>query len=97
MSAPQSPAIGALAIPTAVTWRDVEGELVLFDARDGRYHALDRVASQIWRLVGRHGSLERTIEHLQREYAGAEADVAADVREFVERAIGLGLIENTGR
>lgn len=83
-----------LAIPSAVTWRDVDADLVLFDTRDGRYHTLDRVASRIWRLIARHGAIDPIVFELQHEYAPGAA-VDADVRAFVAHAQSLGLIDAT--
>jgi len=79
-------------IPDYVTWHDAGVDLVLFNQRDGSYHALDRSGSEIWRAIGREGPLEPVVALLRERYPQAAGAIDADVRAFVADAARLGLI-----
>lgn len=70
----------------------MEGELVLFDTRDGSYHALNATASSIWRGIAR-GQLPAQIAcecAAQFSVDGEQAE--AEVLRFTANALVLGLL-----
>lgn len=80
------------SISVHVAWNDVPGELVLFDTRDGSYHALNRTASQIWRGIAQ-GLLFRDIaQDCAVMFCVDDADAADAVACFVAEAVALGLL-----
>ncbi|MES2056676.1 MAG: PqqD family protein [Pseudomonadota bacterium] len=76
-----------------IVWQDVEGELVLFDLRDEKYHGLNPVASEIWRSIARGDSVGAIIDTLAARHAAPRATVADDVNAFVAQALAGGLLE----
>ena len=80
-------------VPDHVSWSDVDADLVVFNQQDGTYHALDRVASDIWRALARRGNCGAAFAELHERYPDAAAAVIADdLRGFVDRAARLGLL-----
>lgn len=81
-----------VAIAPHVVWRDVEGDLVLFDVTAQRYHALNGVGSFIWRRIGRDLPVSAILREAADFYA-ADADmIATDVTAFLNGAIDLALL-----
>jgi hypothetical protein len=82
----------ALIIPAYIVWNNFEGELALFDTRDGAYHALNRTAASIWRAIAAGNEVSQIAEILAAA-AGAPHDlVAEDVNAFVADARAKGLL-----
>jgi hypothetical protein len=79
-------------VPGHVVWHDVDADLVVFNAHDGTYHALDRAGSEVWRAVAREPRLDAVVAELRRRYPDAADVIAQDVRAFVNRAARLGLL-----
>ena len=75
-----------------VSWNDVDADLVVFNVRDGTYHALDRTGSEVWRAVARDSRLIAVIAELRARYPEAATVIADDVIDFVGRAARLGLL-----
>lgn len=75
-----------------MVWRDVEGELVLFDETSGRYHALNPIGSLIWRRLANGAAPEQIVRELTARY-DAPAEVISDaVAAFIARAVDLRLL-----
>lgn len=84
-----------LAIPDHIVWQNVVGDLVVFDAQEGTYHALNGSAAAIWREISA-GKGEGTIAAALAEACGAAlADVTRDVGAFVADAVAKGLLVRT--
>jgi hypothetical protein len=69
-------------------------ESVLFDKETGSVHVLNPTADMIWDLCdGRH-SIEEIEEVVRGEFrANGEADVAADIKNVLERFTKEGLLD----
>ena len=81
-----------LTIPAHIVWNNFEGELALFDTRDGTYHALNRSAASIWRAIAA-GHQPAEIVDIVAEGAGAPRElVERDVRDFIAGACAKGLL-----
>jgi hypothetical protein len=81
-----------VAIAPHIVWRDVEGDLVLFDAHTERYHALNGVGSFIWRRIGRDLPVSAILREAADFYAADAGMIAADVSAFLSGAIDLALL-----
>jgi hypothetical protein len=81
-----------LAIPSHVAWRRVDQDLVLFDGRDGSYHALNSVASAIWRAVDEGLGGEAITEALALRYDAPAAEIAEELRDFLAIAVDRGFL-----
>lgn len=79
-----------------ITWNNVEGDLALFDLRDGRYHALNGSAAEIWRAIAEDLPMDAIIARLARHYSAEPDRITADTDAFVHAAIASGLLERSG-
>jgi hypothetical protein len=73
-------------------WKNVVGDLVLFDERDGAYHALNSIGASIWRRVAGGQPVAAIIDDLSCEFDVAREIVTGDVTEFIDQAIQKGLL-----
>jgi Coenzyme PQQ synthesis protein D (PqqD) len=81
-----------LEIPAHVIWRDVPGELVLFDQRGGEYHTLNGIGATVWRAVSRGDPVPDVVAALATRYTAAPDVIARDVGEFIAVSIRKGLL-----
>jgi hypothetical protein len=84
-----------LKIAAHVVWRDVPGELVLFDRHSGEYHTLNEIGAAIWREVSRGEPVPGIVAMLSARYAAAPDVIARDVGDFVVASIRKGLLVGT--
>jgi len=80
------------SVPAHVTWHDAGGDLVVFNGRDGTYHAFDRIGSDIWRALARGARVSVVAAELGHHYEGDAGVITEDVAWFIERAADLGLL-----
>ena len=81
-----------LTIPTYITWQDVDGELALFDERDGRYHLLNGTAATIWRAIAAGGDGAGLIDQLAAHFGVKPEEIIGDIEVFIESAVARGLL-----
>jgi hypothetical protein len=82
-----------LSISRHVVWRDVEGDLVLFDERSGEYHTLNASASFVWRAIAGGKTLDAIAAAAAASSPERADAIAGDVRAFVASALALGLLD----
>ena len=81
-----------LTIAPHIAWNNVEGELALFDSRDGTYHALNGSAAAIWRAVAAGLPPDEIVDRLAMQHAAEPDVIARHVSGFVEAALDKGLL-----
>jgi len=81
-----------LSIPDHVSWQNVPGELALFDVRDGRYHALNGTAAEIWRAIAAGQSAPEIVTALRDRHDAPDGEIERAVDEFIAAARGKGLL-----
>lgn len=81
-------------IASHIAWNNVEGELALFDSRDGSYHALNGSGAEIWRAIAAGLDEAAIAEALAAAHDAPRALVAEDVRDFLVRARAAGLLDD---
>lgn len=81
-----------LAISKNIVWRDVAGELVLFDEHANRYHGLNEVGSHIWRKIAAGQDIRTIADALAATYDAPREEIADSVAAFVENAVHLNLL-----
>jgi hypothetical protein len=81
-----------LSIPEYIVWQNVEGELVLFDSRDGSYHALNGTAATIWRRVAEGMTTVQICDTLATAYNAPRPTIEREVDAFVEAALAKTLL-----
>jgi hypothetical protein len=84
---PKSPAYsdGCLKLAEeALTWREVDGEVVVLDRRSWMYMGINGSGMLLWKLIVEGASLSRLVESLRDAYE-LDAEVAQrDVEAFLE-------------
>ena len=84
-----------LSIAPHIAWNNVEGELALFDSRDGSYHALNRSGAAIWRAIAAGIPESGIADRLADAHDAPREMIAANVREFIDTALAKGLLVRT--
>ena len=75
-----------------VVWRNVPGELVLFDQSTTRYYALNKMGSELWRRLALGMSTPAIVDSFASEYDAPDKTMAEVVVGFLQEALELGLI-----
>ena len=72
-------------------WRDLDGAIVILNLATGNYYGLEGAANPMWQLLIEHGSTEKVIEVMAREYdidaAQVERDLDALVQELARHSL----------
>ena len=84
-----------LSPSTDVIVRSVGDEAVLLDLKTERYIGLDAVSARIWQVLMGGGSLQSAFETLLSEFEVEPERLRADLEEFVQELIQLGLVEQS--
>jgi hypothetical protein len=81
------------SIAPSISWNPVEGELALFDARTGAYHALNPGAATIWRAIASGMNETQAIDAIAEAHDAPREIIAANVRDFIADALAKGLLQ----
>jgi hypothetical protein len=77
--------------PDAVSWREVDGEIVALDLRSGEYLAINATGSTLWAMLAEGATgpelTSRLIERYDLARDRAERDASAFVRELDIRGL----------
>ena len=76
-----------------IAWRDIKGEAVLLDSREGVVFVLNGVGSRIWSLIEEPKEQAEISRLIAGEYRLAEAAVVQDVSRFLQALKERGLVE----
>lgn len=77
---------------TDITWREVNGEIVLLNPKTGSCFGLQAVGASFWELADGSRSLDEIIRSLLEEYAAEETTLTDDIRELVAKMTEKKLI-----
>jgi hypothetical protein len=80
-------------ITDGVTWRDVDGDVVILNVETGVYFGLDGAGGLIWRELVEHGSLEKTFDALKRNFDADPDELRHDLDDLVTRLADKGLVQ----
>jgi len=75
-----------------VTWREVDGEVVVLNLRSASYFAVDPSAAALWRALVQGTTRDHLIRELMVEQGVDEPTAAADVDTFIESCRASGLL-----
>jgi hypothetical protein len=81
-----------VTVPDNVLWQRVGEEVVVVDVDKGDYHALDDVGGVMWRALEECPDVATALQRLRRDYDVDEGRLAHDLKVFVERLVGAGLL-----
>ena len=77
----------------AISWRDVEQEVIVLDLESGDYFSFLGSARTIWLALSGGSSLDEAAALLVETYGIGHGDAASDVVEFVANLERRGFIE----
>jgi hypothetical protein len=78
--------------PDAVSWRDVDGEILALDLGASAYLGTNATGALLWKSLAGGTSRGRLIELLTEEFEVDESRAAADVDEFLRGLAAQGLL-----
>jgi len=75
-----------------LSWPPVDGELAIYDSRDGRYHVLNTSAAAIWGALATETPIAQIAADLAAAHGVPVEAMRRDVDAFVADALALGLL-----
>lgn len=73
--------------------REISGEMVLLNLRDGTYYGLDTTGTRIWSLIAEGAAFGAVVDDIH-DRTGAPADqIEVDLRSFIADLAAHDLIE----
>jgi hypothetical protein len=84
------------AVPAKATGRfaetEIDDEIVVMNLSDGSFFSLTGTARAIWQLIDGHRGRAELLTDLARDFAEADAAIAADLDAFLLQLEQAGLI-----
>lgn len=74
---------------------EVGGEVVLVSIPNGRYYALDAIASEIWRRLEHPSEVSSLCNILITQYNGDPKEIQTDLRNLLARWVDEGFVHVT--
>ena len=81
-----------VTIPDGVLVRELAGESVLLNLNSESYFGLDEVGTRMWAALGTSPSIEVALDTLLAEYAVEPEVLRADLHNFIQKLVELGLL-----
>lgn len=81
--------------PEALDWVDVEGEIVVLDSERSVYLAPNTSGAVLWRLLINSTTRQEMVAALVGDFGISTERAELDVKVFVDRLKGLGLLAGT--
>ena len=81
-----------LSVSEEVMIRQVGDESVLLDLKSTKYLGLDDVSTRIWQLLTDSSSIQSAYDALLGEFDVEPDRLRADLEEFVQELLNLGLV-----
>ncbi len=77
-----------------ITWRDVDGELVVLDLIEGKYYTFNPVGTKIWRFIADDDyNLISFADDMVEKYEIKRQTVLDDIEKFLHKMISAKLIK----
>ncbi len=76
-----------------LTWREIDGDLVILDLRSSTYLTANSSASVLMKELAEEKSNDQLVQALVEAYNIPAAQAEADVTAFVETLVNEGLLE----
>jgi hypothetical protein len=76
-----------------LTWREVDGELIVLDLDRSVYLASNGTGTALWHALSRGATHQALIDIVVGRFGASPVEAAGDVDEFVGRLSDLGLLE----
>ena len=76
-----------------IDWREIDGEVVVLDRREGRYLAVNPSGAVLWPALVDGTTEDGLVERLVARYPIDRDRAQTDVRAFLDWLTGHGLLE----
>ena len=81
-----------------ITWRDVDGELVVLDLIKGKYYTFNQVGTKIWQIIADDDyNLISFANDMVEKYEIKRQTVLEDIEKFLQKMISAKLIKERGQ
>lgn len=85
---------GKNVLPKAsLSWREVNGELVVIDRSSGEYHILNDLGGIIWRAILEEESEKEIVAKIEQKYSVTHEQAVMDLRGFIHGLMQKQLLE----
>ena len=74
------------------TETDIDDEIVVMRLDNGEFFSLSGTAAATWRMIDGTRDRSTLLSALAAQYEGDEADIAADIDEFLTKLREMGLL-----
>ena len=84
--------LDGVALRPDVAFRTIDDEGVVLDLATGTYFGLNASGTRMWQLLAEHGSLDKVVAALGREFDATPATLGRDLVAFVEHLASRDLV-----
>ena len=81
-----------ITVPDGVLVRELAGESVLLNLNSESYFGLDEVGTRMWAVLATVPSMEAAFDTLLAEYEVEPKILRADLHNFIQKLVQLGLL-----
>jgi Coenzyme PQQ synthesis protein D (PqqD) len=82
-----------IEISEGVIWAEVGGDVIILNVETAVYFGLDGSGGHIWRELAEHGSLEKVLQSLNRQFDVAQDELRRDIEDLLNRLVEKGLVQ----
>lgn len=82
-----------MRLATDIDWREIDGEVVVLDRREGRYLAVNPSGAVLWPALVEGTTEDGLVDRLTGRYQVDRDRARADVHTFLDWLTGHGLLE----
>lgn len=72
---------------------EMDGDLVMMSIEQGRYYGIGGVGTRVWELLEKPTSVDQLCAAILEEYDVDEDVCRGDIRAYVEKLLGMGLLQ----
>jgi hypothetical protein len=83
-----------IKIAPQLSWPPVDGEVAVYDSRDGKHHVFNSSAARIWHRIAEGLGAVEIASELAAEHRAPVESVRRDVDLFIAEGLELGLLIN---
>ena len=73
-------------------WKEVDGLVVILLVSSGSFFELNKIGSEIWRMVAQEKELDKIADNLLKTYDVSRAKLLSDIQAFAKKMISDGML-----
>ena len=78
-----------------VTWKEINGVVVILLLSSGEFFELNKVGSHIWKFLVYGNTPDQIIEEMVKLYAAPANKMMTDVNDFIKNLVEKGMLPKT--